>query len=61
MMLKNESPDDASRRSAGHEPGTTRRELQRVGIGLAGADAQRVRDVDDEDFAVADLAGLGGG
>src|SRR3954452_21104146 len=30
------------------------------GIGLAGADANRMVEVDDEDFAVADLAGFGG-
>src|SRR5438105_56745 len=30
------------------------------GIGLAGADANRMVEVDDEDLAVADLAGLGG-
>src|SRR6201999_2249207 len=29
------------------------------GIGLAGADANRMVEVDDEDFAVADLSGLG--
>src|ERR1043166_4144060 len=32
--------------------------LKRVRVGLAGADAQRVLDVDDEDLAVADLPGL---
>src|SRR5215813_11928381 len=33
---------------------------QRVGVGLAGADADRVADVGDEDLSVADLPGLGG-
>src|SRR3954462_678171 len=33
--------------------------LQRRGVGFAGADADGVVDVVDEDFAVADLAGLG--
>src|SRR5690554_1104192 len=36
------------------------RRLQRVGTGLAGADAYRLLQVDDEDLAVADLAGVGG-
>src|ERR1700754_2729336 len=31
------------------------------GIGLAGADANRVVEVDDEDLAVADLSGFRGG
>ena len=35
--------------------------LERVVIGLAGADAHGGVDVVDEDLAVADLAGLGGG
>src|SRR5579871_6786776 len=35
--------------------------LQRVAVGLAGADAHRLLDRRDKDFAVADLAGLGGG
>src|SRR4029450_12077774 len=34
---------------------------QRRGVGFAGADAYGVVDVVDEDFAVADLTGLGGG
>src|SRR6478752_6659114 len=34
---------------------------QRRGVGFAGADADGVVDVVDEDFAVADLAGLGRG
>src|SRR6266567_4375349 len=34
---------------------------QRRGVGFAGADAYGVVDVVDEDFAVADLAGFGGG
>src|SRR6187401_2775086 len=39
----------------------TRANSERVAVGLAGTDAQRVIDIDDEDLAVADLAGLGGG
>jgi hypothetical protein len=35
------------------------RRLQRVAIGLAGADAHRVLEVHYEDLAVADLAGAG--
>src|SRR5215207_8409802 len=34
--------------------------LQRVGVGLAGADAHRALDAGDENLAVADLPGLGG-
>src|SRR4029079_2370713 len=34
--------------------------LQRVVVGLAGADAHRAIEVVNEDFSVADLAGLGG-
>ena len=34
--------------------------LEGRGIGLAGANADRMVEVDDEDLAVADLAGLGG-
>src|SRR5215469_4677732 len=33
--------------------------LERVGIGLAGADAHHLVERCDEDFSVADLAGLG--
>src|SRR4029450_6336636 len=33
---------------------------QRLGAGLAGADADRLLDAGDEDLAVADLAGAGG-
>src|SRR5579859_7373668 len=35
--------------------------LQRVIVGFARADADRLHDVEDEDLAIADLAGLGGG
>ena len=34
------------------------RSLERVGVGLAGADAQRPIDRGDEDLAVADLPGF---
>src|SRR5712691_3731340 len=38
-----------------------KRGSQRRGVGFAGADADGVVDVIDEDFAVTDLAGLGRG
>src|SRR3990167_7624176 len=34
--------------------------LDRVGIGFAGTDADRLLQVDDENLAVTDLAGVGG-
>src|SRR6187402_1192838 len=36
------------------------RRSERVGVCFAGTDAHRLIDAEDEDFAVADLAGLGG-
>src|SRR5262245_17169145 len=36
------------------------RRLERVGVGLAGADAHRALDPVHENLAVADLSGLGG-
>ena len=36
------------------------RRSERVGVGFAGADAHDVVEAEDEDLAVADLAGLGG-
>jgi hypothetical protein len=33
---------------------------ERVGAGLAGADADDLLQIEDEDLAVADLAGVGG-
>ena len=36
------------------------RVLERRGVGLAGADAHGVIQIEDEDFSVADLSGLGG-
>src|SRR3954462_13121364 len=42
------------------KPGHDAKPLQPVGISLVGADAQRVLDLDDENLAIADLAGLGG-
>src|SRR5690349_17330489 len=42
------------RRKPGHDEN-----LQRVAVGLAGADAQRVLDIDHENLSVADLPRLG--
>src|SRR6266849_668574 len=46
---------------AGTSPARTVNGSERVGVGLAGADAHRVLEIEHEDLAVADLAGLGGG
>src|SRR5438874_5344605 len=41
-----------------HSPMQVVRQLQRVGIGLAGANTQRLTDVHDKNLTVADLTGF---